>query len=329
MGCGIAHDDPDRRKSMDKSTGSPYDDVFRTLQNDCPELLIPVVNDIFRTDYAAGRDQVVVRNNEFFFTAPDGEQTKVVSDSHVMIGGSHYHMECQSTADGTMVVRMFAYDVQIAMRHARMAGDVYMVEFPRSAVFYLRSTRNTPDSMEVQLYVPEDSCRYQIPAIKIEDYSVDDLFERKLYFFLPFYIFFYEKDFAEYEADESRRRELEQVFCGIRERLEQACVQGMISEYFVKTLLAMSLKVIRNLTKKYTGISERLGEIMGGKILEYEAKTIMNEGRREGYASGRQDGQIIVFKNMIRRGFSVKEAMSLAEIDEEQARSALEDLKAD
>ena len=159
---------------MDKSTGSPYDDVFRTLQNDCPELLIPVVNDIFRTDYAAGRDQVVVRNNEFFFTAPDGEQTKVVSDSHVMIGGSHYHMECQSTADGTMVVRMFAYDVQIAMRHARMAGDVYMVEFPRSAVFYLRSTRNTPDSMEVQLYVPEDSCRYQIPAIKIEDYSVDD-----------------------------------------------------------------------------------------------------------------------------------------------------------
>ena len=140
----------------------------------------------------------------------------MVSDSHVMIGGSHYHMECQSTADGTMVVRMFAYDVQIAMRHARMAGDVYMVEFPRSAVFYLRSTRNTPDSMEVQLYVPEDSCRYQIPAIKIEDYSVDDLFERKLYFFLPFYIFFYEKDFAEYEADESRRRELEQVFCGIR-----------------------------------------------------------------------------------------------------------------
>ena len=201
--------------------------------------------------------------------------------------------------------------------------DIYMVEFPRSAVFYLRSTRNTPDSMEVQLYVPEDSCRYQIPAIKIEDYSVDDLFERKLYFFLPFYIFFYEKDFAEYEADESRRRELEQVFCGIRERLEQACVQGMISEYFVKTLLAMSLKVIRNLTKKYTGISERLGEIMGGNA----------EGRREGYASGRQDGrqdgQIIVFKNMIRRGFSVKEAMSLAEIDEEQARSALEDLKAD
>ena len=107
---------------MDKSTGSPYDDVFRTLQNDCPELLIPVVNDIFRTDYAAGRDQVVVRNNEFFFTAPDGEQTKVVSDSHVMIGGSHYHMECQSAADGTMVVRMFAYDVQIAMRHFRKAG---------------------------------------------------------------------------------------------------------------------------------------------------------------------------------------------------------------
>ena len=39
-------------------------------------------------------------------------------------------------------------------------------------------------------------------------------------------------------------------------------------------------------------------------------------------------GRSLYLKNMIRRGFSVKEAMSLAEIDEEQARSALEDLKA-
>ena len=41
----------------------------------------------------------------------------------------------------------------------------------------------------------------------------------------------------------------------------------MISEYFVKTLLAMSLKVIRNLTKKYTGISERLAALIS-KLFE-------------------------------------------------------------
>ena len=50
------------------------------------------------------------------------------------------------------------------------------------------------------------------------------------------------------------------------------------------------------------------------------------EGHREGRQEGRQEGQIIVFKNMIRRGFSVKDAMSIAEITEEQANQALKEL---
>ena len=52
----------------------------------------------------------------------------------------------------------------------------------------------------------------------------------------------------------------------------------------------------------------------------------MNEGRQEGHQEGRQEGQVIVFKNMIRRGFSVKEAIGIAEITEEQASKALEEL---
>ena len=65
---------------------------------------------------------------------------------------------------------------------------------------------------------------------------------------------------------------------------------------------------------------------MGGQILEYEAKTILNEGMKKGMQKGRQEGQVIVFKNMIRRGFSVKDAMSIAEITEEQANQALKEL---
>lgn len=88
----------------------------------------------------------------------------------------------------------------------------------------------------------------------------------------------------------------------------------------------MACKVIHSLASKYSKTLERLGDIMGGKILEYEAKTIMNEGRQEGHQEGRQEGQVIVFKNMIRRGFSVKEAIGIAEITEEQASKALEEL---
>ena len=58
---------------------------------------------------------------------------------------------------------------------------------------------------------------------------------------------------------------------------------------------------------------------MGGKILEYEAKTILNEGWREALAKG----QILVFTNLIKRGFSVEGAMSIAEITREQADRAI------
>lgn len=56
------------------------------------------------------------------------------------------------------------------------------------------------------------------------------------------------------------------------------------------------------------------------------AEKNLEKGRTEGRQEGRQEGQIIVFKNMIRRGFSVKDAMSIAEITEEQANQALKEL---
>ena len=78
---------------------------------------------------------------------------------------------------------------------------------------------------------------------------------------------------------------------------------------------------------------------MGGKILEYEARTILNEGWREGWREGWKEGwikgwreglakgQILVFTNLIKRGFSVEDAMSIAEITKEQAEKAIADMK--
>ena len=73
---------------------------------------------------------------------------------------------------------------------------------------------------------------------------------------------------------------------------------------------------------------------MGGKILEYEAKTILNEGLSkglskglaEGLSKGLAEGQILAFTNMIKRGFSMEDAMSIAEITKEQAEKAIADL---
>ena len=51
------------------------------------------------------------------------------------------------------------------------------------------------------------------------------------------------------------------------------------------------------------------------------------KGRTEGREEGRVQGRTRVFVNMIRRGFSVEDAMSLAEITEEQAERALKEME--
>lgn len=54
---------------------------------------------------------------------------------------------------------------------------------------------------------------------------------------------------------------------------------GIISEYVKGTVIAMSKKVLDALTVKYSKVQEGVGKIMGGKILDYEAKRIRDEER--------------------------------------------------
>ena len=60
----------------------------------------------------------------------------------------------------------------------------------------------------------------------------------------------------------------------------------------------MSKKVLENLAGKYQNVTEGVKKIMGGKVLEYEAKTIRNEG----YSQGISQGRIAAYVEMLNAG---------------------------
>ena len=103
---------------MEKHTvGTPYDDVFRTLMNDCTGLLIPIVNEVFGENYT-GKEEVEFLPNEHFISLPGTDTKEKITDSCFRIRGTKdkkYHIECQSTADNNMTIRMFEYDSQIVL----------------------------------------------------------------------------------------------------------------------------------------------------------------------------------------------------------------------
>ena len=61
---------------------------------------------------------------------------------------------------------------------------------------------------------------------------------------------------------------------------------GEITEFTRQSIKAMIAKVAMFRANRYERVMEEVKEIMGGKILDYEAKDIRNKGIREGKQLG-------------------------------------------
>ena len=287
------------------NTSSPFDDAHRTLINDCPRFIIPIVNEVFHREHSKD-ETVMVLNNEFFITKQDGKQKERITDTNFLIGNMHYHLEVQSSADGSLMYRIFEYDSQIALQDSAISDNKLVVKFPNSAILYLRHNKNTPNHMEVEIHAPGAVCTYRIPVMKVQRYSVDEIFSKGLFFLIPFHIFAYEQDMEAYEKDSEKLSELLCVYEGIIERLDTCVSEHHINEYEKCMLIDMSKKVLEHLTRKYSRVKEKVGSIMGGKILDYEAKDILNQGRAEGRAEGDRQRLVFMVQKKHQRGDSVE-----------------------
>ncbi len=92
-----------------KITSAPYDDVFRTLLNDCSCLIIPEINEVFGEKYT-GKEKIIFSPNEHFLNQQDGNEDERITDTNFKIQGKEtkkYHLECQSGIDNSMLVRFF------------------------------------------------------------------------------------------------------------------------------------------------------------------------------------------------------------------------------
>ena len=189
-----------------------------------------------------------------------------------------------------MLVRIFEYATQIALDQGETVQNTLRVEIPHSALLFLRSRASTPDKMEIEMKTPGGTVRFDVLVMKSQRYTIDDIFDRKLLFLIPFYIFSHESRFEEYDKDEDKLEILKAEYISIVDRLDEWMRKGSISAYMRKTILEMSGKVLENIAQKYDNVREGVKSVMGGRVLEYEAKTILNEGMKQGIKQGIKQG---------------------------------------
>ncbi|MGN0242800.1 MAG: hypothetical protein ACI4CT_01930 [Lachnospiraceae bacterium] len=97
-----------------------------------------------------GKEEIVFHANEHFLNRKNGnEQLRITDSSFEVIadGVKKYHLECQSTEDHTMLIRIFEYDAQIALDEGMLEGNRLIVTFPASVIIQLRGTSSMKNAV--------------------------------------------------------------------------------------------------------------------------------------------------------------------------------------
>jgi hypothetical protein len=258
-------------------------------------MIIPVINEIFGEDYI-GNEKIEFHPNEHFIDQQDEADQKRITDTNFTIFGKikkKYHLECESSLpDGRMTIRLFEYDAQIALDESEIINETLTVTFPNTAVLYLRTYKKTPDKMRYVIKTPGGTVEYDVPIMKIQGYSLEEIFSKGLLLLIPFYIFSHEKNFKVYNSNEQKLAELKAEYQDILSRLDKLEQEEIIGAFDKHTIIELSGDVIREIAQKYENVQKGIGGIMSGALLETEARTILNKGRDEGRNESKKETAI-------------------------------------
>lgn len=285
-----------------------FDDVFRTIAQKMPQLLIPLINEVFHTNYSEDENFEQLRNEHY------EKYGKIITDSIIRIGRHIYHLECQSEKDAEMVIRMFEYDISIALEHASDSGEIWEIEFPQSCVLYVRNHRTLPEyHTAIVRFSDGQHVTYQVPIIHAQKYTVNAMFEKNLLILLPYHILRYEHFLKSNKTNEKKLHQLLDDYRKINERLTDTCEKEKKSELY-KDMICLIKEIADHVIPEENEARKGMDDIMGGKVLTLPSDLI-REGRLDEIYSSVQDGDYSISRGAQKSNMSIddfKKAMSEA-----------------
>ena len=282
-----------------KIYGTPYDDAFKTMLEKFPQLIIPIINEQFDRNYALD-EKVEFLDKELHEVYSDD----VEADSVFRICTEIYHVECQSNPDSTIAVRIWEYDVFISLKNpSRNEEGVYELRFPHSCVLYLRHNSKTKDNIPIHVWFNNtESYIYRIPIIKVQDYTKEEIFDKKLFMLLPFYIMRYEKELDELGKNPEKLNILMEEYRGIVDKMSEAFY---IKDDTEGQRLCTELQIImKKVSEYFLRNQEKVRSQIGGTIM---GGTCWKTFEEECIEKGMEKGQILTLDTLVKDGVITEE----------------------
>ena len=253
-----------------------FDDVFRTMLEKMPKLVIPLINEVFGTAYPEDIEITQKRNEH------QTQNGRVITDSHLLIADRIYHIECQSTDDSTMVIRMIEYDFAISLENMQKENGRYRMYFPQSCVLYLRGTKKM-DMISMELVMPNgNTAEYTVPIVQVQNFTCDEMLRKHLLFLLPYHVMRYEKDL---DTDSKKRKEFLDEYEKIEKYLEMKFLDHG-NEKSYRDMIELIIRIADYVFRDREEIKKGFGDVMGGKVLELESDKLIQRGIEQGIEQG-------------------------------------------
>nr|WP_303022334.1 hypothetical protein [uncultured Blautia sp.] len=262
-----------------------FDDVFRTMLEKMPQLAVPLINEVFGTSYPEDV-KIIQKRNE--------HQTKngrIITDSHLLIANRIYHIECQSTDDSTMVIRMIEYDFAISLEQVQKENGRYRMYFPQSCVLYLRGIKKR-DAISVEIVMPNGgTVEYTVPVVQVQEFTCDDMLRKRLLFLLPYHVIKYEQE-KDLDTDSEKWKEFLDECKKIESYLEENFLEKG-NEKSYRDMIELIIRIADHVFRDNEKVRKGFGDVMGGKVLELESDKLIQRGIEQGIAMERKNTELV------------------------------------
>lgn len=179
-------------KNMEPGSTQLWDEILKAIVDTMPEQLFPLFKEVYGKEYPKGTPIVLLSTeSSTYLEAPDAPPHSRLSDIALLVNGTdYYHIECQMHNEHDMVIRMIAYDLHFAMQHTTsedQGNGGFVMRFPRSTVIYPAKNSRLPEFLQCRVIFQDGSEHiYQIPTVRIQSYSMEEIHEKHLTIFIPY-----------------------------------------------------------------------------------------------------------------------------------------------
>ncbi|MBR5178817.1 MAG: hypothetical protein IKW90_08480 [Lachnospiraceae bacterium] len=131
---------------------------------------------------------------------------------------------------------------------------------------------------------------YKVPVLKIKNYDIEELFEKKLLLLVPFFVFRYSnKEYAEMNGNIEKMAGLKQRLKRVSEILDGMVQTGEINRVQKGNIVTYIRKILFKLLKNYSNAKKEVEKSMGGFVLKTELDIALENGIEIGEERGKAE----------------------------------------